>query len=73
MALNTVVGFTNKSLRALVSQLRDGVEIALSAEERARLEHWARRHSSSQALALRSKIVLACAAGETTHAETRHS
>ena len=49
------------------------VEITLSAEERATLERWARRHSSSQMLALRSKIVLACAAGETTHAETRHS
>ena len=41
----------------------------MSAEERATLERWARRHSSSQALALRSKIVLACAAGEATHAE----
>ncbi|MCA1699259.1 MAG: IS630 family transposase, partial [Actinobacteria bacterium] len=29
----------------------------------------ARRHSSSQALALRSKIVLACAAGDRTHAQ----
>ena len=41
----------------------------MSAEERATLERWARRHSSSQALALRSKIVLACAAGGATHAE----
>jgi hypothetical protein len=42
---------------------RPTVEINLSAEERATLERWARRHSSSQALVLRSKIVLACAAG----------
>jgi transposase len=48
---------------------RPTVEIKLSAEERATLERWARRHSSSQALALRSKIVLACAAGRATHAE----
>jgi hypothetical protein len=42
---------------------RPTVEITLSVEERATLERWARRHSSSQMLALRSKIVLACAAG----------
>ena len=48
---------------------RPTVEITLSAEERATLERWARRHSSSQTLALRSKIVLACAAGDATHAE----
>ena len=48
---------------------RPTVEINLSADERATLERWARRHSSSQALALRSKIVLACAAGKATHAE----
>jgi len=48
---------------------RPTVEIILSAEERTTLERWARRHSSSQMLALRSKIVLACAAGEATGAE----
>jgi transposase len=48
---------------------RPTVEIILSGEERSTLERWARRHSSSQALALRSKIVLACAEGEATHAE----
>src|SRR6202522_654107 len=47
---------------------RPTVEIILSADERATLERWARRHSSSQMLALRSKIVLACAAGKPTHA-----
>ena len=38
-------------------------EIILSAEERATLQRWAQRHSTAQALALRSKIVLACAEG----------
>lgn len=40
---------------------RPTVEINLSADERETLERWARRHSSSQALALRCRIVLACA------------
>src|SRR5215211_47350 len=38
-------------------------ELALSDEERATLERWARRRSSSQALAERCRIVLACAEG----------
>lgn len=42
---------------------RPTVEITLSADERRSLERWCRRHSSSQALALRSRIVLAAAAG----------
>ena len=50
---------------------RPTVEIILSAEERATLERWARRHSSSQMLALRSKIVLACAAGELPRPRSR--
>jgi transposase len=44
---------------------RPTVEIDLSAAERATLTRWARRHSSSQALALRCRIVLACADGAT--------
>ncbi len=47
---------------------RPTVEITLSADERKTLERWARRHSSSQALALRCRIVLACAAGVTNKA-----
>jgi len=47
---------------------RPTVEITLSAEERSTLQRWARRHSSAQSLALRSKIVLACADGH-THAQ----
>lgn len=40
------------------------VEFTLSDEEREVLERWARRPKSSQALALRCRIVLAAAAGE---------
>jgi transposase len=39
------------------------VSIELSDEERAQLESWARRHTSAQALAQRSRIVLAAASG----------
>jgi len=39
------------------------VELLLSAEEREQLEAWARRRKSAQALAQRSRIVLAAAAG----------
>ncbi len=42
---------------------RPTVAIELTDEERETLLRWARRHSSSQALALRSRIVLACAEG----------
>lgn len=45
---------------------RPTVAITLSGEERQTLERWARRHSSSQALALRCRIVLACADGLTS-------
>jgi hypothetical protein len=44
------------------------VEIVLSEDERETLRRWARRHSSSQALTLRSKIMLACAEGRTNTA-----
>jgi transposase len=37
--------------------------LALTDEERATLERWARRRTSGQALALRCRIVLACAEG----------
>ena len=40
---------------------RPTVEINLTPAERRQLESWARRHSSAQALALRCRIVLACA------------
>src|ERR671923_152073 len=44
---------------------RPRAELILSETERATLTRWARRAKTSQALALRSKIVLACAAGAT--------
>jgi transposase len=39
------------------------VQIELSEDERAQLERWARRHTSAQALALRSRVVLLAAEG----------
>lgn len=44
---------------------RPKAELVLTEDERAQLERWARRARSSQALALRCKIVLACASGRT--------
>jgi hypothetical protein len=41
-------------------------ELALTDDERATLQRWARRAKSSQALALRCRIVLACAEGAST-------
>jgi FixJ family two-component response regulator len=38
-------------------------ELALTEDERATLQRWARWAKSSQALALRCRIVLACASG----------
>lgn len=43
--------------------------LALSDEERATLERWARRPKSAQALALRCRIVLECAKGDAHNAE----
>ena len=40
-------------------------ELVLTDEERTTLERWARRRTSSQALAERCRIVLACAQGRT--------
>ena len=42
--------------------------LVLSTEERQVLEGWARRRKTSQALALRSRIVLACADGRSVTA-----
>ena len=44
---------------------RPTVAIELTGSERETLQRWVRRHSSSQALAQRSRIVLACAEGLT--------
>jgi transposase len=42
---------------------RPKADLVLTEDERATLFRWSRRRKSSQALALRSRIVLACAAG----------
>ena len=39
------------------------VEVMLEEDERAQLEAWARRRTSAQALAQRSRVVLAAAEG----------
>jgi transposase len=44
---------------------RPTAEVVLSALERETLERWSRRPKSAQALALRCRIVLACAEGAT--------
>ena len=43
---------------------RPKAELVLTDDERQTLERWARRPSSSQALAQRCRIVLGCAAGK---------
>src|SRR6201991_921934 len=47
---------------------RPKAELVLSEAERVALERWARRPSSAQALAQRSRIVLACADGQANQA-----
>ena len=42
---------------------RPKVELVLTDDEREQLVRWSRRAKSSQVLALRSRIVLACAEG----------
>jgi len=45
--------------------------IVLTTEERETLEQWARRPTTAQALALRARLVLRCATGETATAIAR--
>lgn len=40
-------------------------ELSLNPEEHETLQRWARRPKSAQALALRARVILACAAGKT--------
>jgi hypothetical protein len=50
-----------------VSEMRTGrplSPLSVSQEQRATLENWARRPKTGQALALRARIVLACAEGK---------
>jgi transposase len=46
---------------------RPKADLVLSAEERDQLQRWARRAKSAQALALRARMVLACAAPGATN------
>ena len=59
--------FAAGGLDTLLDAPRDGrpkAELAVTAQERAILQRWAQRAKSSQVLAVRSKIVLACADGK---------
>jgi transposase len=59
--------FARGGLDALLDAPREGrprTELTVTAEERAMLQRWARRAKSAQVLAMRSKIVLACADGK---------
>ena len=58
--------FARGGLDALLDAPREGrpkAELTVTGEERAALQRWARRAKSSQVLAMRAKIVLACADG----------
>ena len=60
--------FAEAGLAGLADHDRPGrpvAELVLTGAERDQLTRWARRASSAQALALRAKIVLACAGGAT--------
>ena len=60
--------FAEEGLAGLADHDRPGrpvAELVLTGEERDQLTRWARRAKTSQALALRAKIVLACADGLT--------
>ena len=52
------------TLRAM-SYRRHNKPLMLTDDERRTLEQWARRPKTTQRLALRARVVLACAEGET--------
>jgi len=60
--------FAEEGLAGLADHDRPGrpvADLVLTDQERDQLTRWARRASTAQALALRAKIVLACAGGAT--------
>src|SRR4051794_2429100 len=54
------------SVATIGGEMARRAEVVVSGEEREVLERWARRPTSSQALALRCRIVLAAAAGRSS-------
>jgi transposase len=54
-----------------MSRGRPVAPVILSPEEQETLERWRRRHSTSQALAVRARVVLGCAEGATNTAIAR--
>ncbi|MFI7537487.1 IS630 family transposase [Streptosporangium sp. NPDC049376] len=59
--------FAHDGIDGLLDQVRPGrpkSELSVTDQERATLQRWARRATSSQVLAMRSKIVLECADGK---------
>src|SRR6266536_2425325 len=61
-----------RPIKRLAVRGRPTVQITLTDDERQTLERWARRRRSSQALALRCRIVLACAQGLSNVAVGEH-
>lgn len=62
--------FTENRLHGLADRARPGrpkADLTLTDAEREQLTRWSRRAKSSQSLALRARIVLACAATGTTN------
>jgi hypothetical protein len=51
---------------------RSKAELVLSTEERLALERLANRRKSAQAMAMRARIVLSCAKGDTNRGVVRH-
>jgi LuxR family maltose regulon positive regulatory protein len=67
--------FAEDGLAGLADHDRPGrpvADLALTGAERDQLTRWARQTSSAQALALRAKIVLACADGATNKQAAAH-
>jgi transposase len=60
--MSRAVSFSD-TRRAAMRTGRPKAALALSAEQREELERWTRRRSTGQALALRARIILACAEG----------
>src|SRR6266581_8487304 len=58
-----VIQADHEMLTGMARTGRPKAELTLSDNERATLQRWARRAKSSQAVALRARIILTCAQG----------